>query len=201
MTGSIRLYVTAPLAAGEIVQPRPRRRIISQLSCAAPPAIRSACSTAATGSSAARIEALRRDRAALRVEQHLRAQAPEPDLWLLFALLKRDATDLVVQQAHRTWRGGPASGHHRAQQHASDERRTAVRDRHRGRRAVRTPDRPSSASAISADCALAEWPSNRRLFAALERSDAPLCRQRPRCRFRVRRVAGRSGRRLRAGRA
>ena len=35
----------------------------------------------------------------LAVETQLRPQQPEPDLWLVFALLKRDATDLVVQKA------------------------------------------------------------------------------------------------------
>ena len=35
----------------------------------------------------------------VRVDSRTRAQAPGPDLWLAFALLKRDATDLVVQKA------------------------------------------------------------------------------------------------------
>jgi 16S rRNA (uracil1498-N3)-methyltransferase len=56
------------------------------------------------GEFAARIVAVRRDRASLhgatlQVEHRLRAQIPGPDLWLVFALLKRDATDLVVQKA------------------------------------------------------------------------------------------------------
>ena len=45
------------------------------------------------------IEAIRRDRASLRVEAKLREQVAEPDIWLAFALLKRDATDLIVQKA------------------------------------------------------------------------------------------------------
>ena len=51
------------------------------------------------GEFSARIETIRRDRANLHVDRRLRPQAPEPDLWLVFALLKRDATDLVVQKA------------------------------------------------------------------------------------------------------
>ncbi len=47
----------------------------------------------------ARIAILRRDRASLVVERVLRPQAGEPDLWLAFAVLKRDATDLVAQKA------------------------------------------------------------------------------------------------------
>jgi 16S rRNA (uracil1498-N3)-methyltransferase len=42
---------------------------------------------------------IRRDRAMVVLERQTRPQAPEPDLWLVFAPLKRDATDLVVQKA------------------------------------------------------------------------------------------------------
>ena len=98
-----------------------------------------------------RIESIRRDRAALRIEQQLRVQAQEPDIWLLFALLKRDATDLVVRAATEL---GVADLHpvitERSNTHRVN-RRTAVRDRHRGCRAVRTPDHPSAASAIAHD--------------------------------------------------
>lgn len=47
----------------------------------------------------ARIGAMRRDRIAFLPEVRLRPQAPEDDLWLLFALLKRDTTDLVIEKA------------------------------------------------------------------------------------------------------
>ena len=48
---------------------------------------------------AARIATLRRGEASFAAERIIRPQAAEPDLWLAFALLKRDATDLVVQKA------------------------------------------------------------------------------------------------------
>lgn len=51
------------------------------------------------GEWAARIATLRRDRLSLTVGPQRRPQQAEPDLWLVFALLKRDATDLVVQKA------------------------------------------------------------------------------------------------------
>jgi 16S rRNA (uracil1498-N3)-methyltransferase len=47
----------------------------------------------------ARIGQLRKDRGGLVVERLLRPQAAEPDLWLVFAALKRDAMDLVAQKA------------------------------------------------------------------------------------------------------
>jgi 16S rRNA (uracil1498-N3)-methyltransferase len=45
------------------------------------------------------IAALKRDLLRLVVAQQVRPQEPEPDLWLAFAPLKRDATDLVVEKA------------------------------------------------------------------------------------------------------
>ena len=47
----------------------------------------------------AAIAELRRDRVRFQVQARTRAQLPEPDLWLAFAPLKRDATDWVVQKA------------------------------------------------------------------------------------------------------
>jgi 16S rRNA (uracil1498-N3)-methyltransferase len=54
---------------------------------------------ASDGEWRAGITALRRDRCDLVVECQTRPPAAEPTLRLLFALLKRDATDLVVQKA------------------------------------------------------------------------------------------------------
>jgi 16S rRNA (uracil1498-N3)-methyltransferase len=51
------------------------------------------------GEFAATIASVRRDRLVLKVGARTRAQAPEPDIWLVFSPLKRDATDLVVQKA------------------------------------------------------------------------------------------------------
>jgi 16S rRNA (uracil1498-N3)-methyltransferase len=47
----------------------------------------------------ARIASLAKAGAALIPERQLRPQAPEPDLWLLTAPLKKDRTDLVVEKA------------------------------------------------------------------------------------------------------
>ncbi len=52
----------------------------------------------ASGEWLARIATSRRG-ASLAVETQTRAQATEPDIWLAFAPLKRDATELVVQKA------------------------------------------------------------------------------------------------------
>src|SRR5215472_14785374 len=99
MSGSIRLYLTAPLAAGESVEAS-----AAQAHYLATVMRRSVGHTVRVfngrdGEFSGRIEVLRRDRATLRIEQQLRAQAQEPAIWLLFALLKRHATDLVVRAA------------------------------------------------------------------------------------------------------
>ena len=47
----------------------------------------------------ARIETLNRGKATFRPETLLRAQADDTNLWLAFALLKRDTTDLLVLKA------------------------------------------------------------------------------------------------------
>jgi 16S rRNA (uracil1498-N3)-methyltransferase len=51
------------------------------------------------GEWAARIVALSRKAVAFEPESLRRAQAPEPDCWLCFALLKRNKTDMVVEKA------------------------------------------------------------------------------------------------------
>lgn len=99
MTGSIRLYVEAPLEAGSsIAASAAQAHYLGSV-------MRRGTGDPVTlfngrdGEFAARISTIRKDRAELRIEQQVRPQAAEPDLWLLFALLKRDATDLVVQKA------------------------------------------------------------------------------------------------------
>jgi 16S rRNA (uracil1498-N3)-methyltransferase len=173
MTGSIRLYVTAPLAAGEIVQAS-----AAQAHYLATVMRRSAGDTVRVfngrdGEFSGRIEALRRDRAALCIEQHLRAQAQEPDIWLLFALLKRDATDLVVRAATEL---GVADLYPVITERSNTHRMNAERLSAIAMEAAEQCERltiPRLHALSPMTARLAEWPSNRRLFATLERSDAP----------------------------
>jgi 16S rRNA (uracil1498-N3)-methyltransferase len=118
----------------------------------------------------AHIAALRRDRLSLTIETQRRPQQPEPDLWLVFALLKRDATDLVVQKATEL---GVSALHP-----VLTERTNAART---------NPDRLIAiATAAAEQCErltvplirpprrlsdlLAGWPPDRPLFAATERA-------------------------------
>jgi 16S rRNA (uracil1498-N3)-methyltransferase len=99
MSGSIRLYVDQPLAAGATIAATAAQAHYLGTVMRRGSGERVRLFNGRDGEFGARIEAVRRDTASLLVEHRLRAQASEPDLWLVFALLKRDATDLVVQKA------------------------------------------------------------------------------------------------------
>ena len=99
MPGSIRIFVSAPLFEGAEIPALPgqahylahvmRRAVGDEV----------AIFNGADGEWRARIASLRRDKVVLVAEVELRAQAPEPDLMLGFALLKREATDWLVEKA------------------------------------------------------------------------------------------------------
>ncbi len=117
----------------------------------------------------ARITVLQRGLARLAVEGRLRAQEVEADLWLAFALLKRQATDLVVQKATElgvsallpviTERTG--AGRVNLQRLRSIAVEAAEQCE---RLTVPLLHEPQSLASF-----LRTWPSSRRLFAAVER--------------------------------
>lgn len=99
MSGSIRLFVSADLCSGaEIAATAGQAHYLGGVMRRAT-GDRLLLFNGRDGEYAAEIGAIRRDRAVFRVGGRTRDQVPESDLWLLFALLKRDATDLVVQKA------------------------------------------------------------------------------------------------------
>jgi 16S rRNA (uracil1498-N3)-methyltransferase len=173
MTGSIRLHVTAALGEGDAIAVTATQVHYLAHVMRRGPGDRLLLFNGRDGEFAARIETVRRDRATLRVEHRTHAQTEGPDLWLAFALLKRDATDLVVQKATEL---GVAALHpvltdrvnaHRmnadrltaiAVEAAEQSERLTVPDLH--------PPRPLAAL-------LSDWPHGRRLFAAVERSHEP----------------------------
>lgn len=119
------------------------------------------------------IISIRRDRAIFRLIAKLRPQAPEKDLWLLFAPVKRDATDLIVQKA--TELGVSAVLPVLTERTQSDRvnldrlRAIAMAAAEQCERltlpAIHAPERLT-------DC-LSRW-QGRKLFVAMERSAAPL---------------------------
>ncbi len=95
----LRLFVPVPLTAGQAVAAsRDQTHYLGSV-------MRAAIGEAVLlfngvdGEWQCRIEALAKAGAALVPERQTRPQAPEPDLWLLAAPLKRDRTDLVAEKA------------------------------------------------------------------------------------------------------
>ncbi len=127
----------------------------------------------ADGEFAARIATLRRDRCELAVGPRLRPQAPEPDLWLAFALLKRDATDLVVEKATELGAAAllPVITARTVAARVNLDRLAAI-----AAAAAEQSERltvPRIAPAVALPALLADWPDGRALVAAMERQDAP----------------------------
>jgi 16S rRNA (uracil1498-N3)-methyltransferase len=121
----------------------------------------------------ATVATVRRQAVTLAVTAQRRPQAPEPDLWLAFALLKRDATDLVVQKATELgvaalW---PVLTARTNAARTNPERLAAIaveaaEQSERLTVPVIHPPRPLPAL-------LAAWPAARPLYAAVERHAAP----------------------------
>jgi 16S rRNA (uracil1498-N3)-methyltransferase len=173
MPGSIRLFVCAPLTAGATIDATPAQAhyLGTVMRRAVGDAV--ALFNGSDGEWAAHIAMLRRGGASLGVDHMLRAQAAEPDLWLVFALLKRDATDLVVQKATELgvaalW---PVLTAHTNAQRVNLERLLAIATEaaeQSERLTVPAIHEPRPLAAL-----LQSWPTGRRLFVAAERQAVP----------------------------
>jgi 16S rRNA (uracil1498-N3)-methyltransferase len=173
MSGSIRLFVRAPLAAGAEIEATAAQAhyLGSVMRRAAGDTL--GLFNGADGEWDATIALLHRARGRFIVSAQRRPQAPEPDLWLVFAPLKRDATDLVAQKA--TELGASAL------LPVQTERTNAARI-NPGRLAAIVTEAaeqcerltvPRIAPLVPLGAVLADWPQRRRLVAALERLAAP----------------------------
>lgn len=99
MSGSIRLFVPDALGAGATLSASAAQAHYLGTVMRRGPGDPVRLFNGRDGEWRAHLTQLRRDEASLEVDALLRPQGTEPDLWLAFALLKRDATDLVVQKA------------------------------------------------------------------------------------------------------
>jgi 16S rRNA (uracil1498-N3)-methyltransferase len=118
----------------------------------------------------ARMSFPRRDTVSLRIETQLRPQQPEAGPWLVFALLKRDATDLIVRQAVELGcsRLLPVITERTNASRVNGERLQSI-----AIEAAEQSERltiPDIDPLQRLDVVLANWPSNRQLFVAFERS-------------------------------
>jgi 16S rRNA (uracil1498-N3)-methyltransferase len=95
----IRLFVEQPLAAGAAVGLSPEQahylRSVMRLAVSAPVLL----FNGRDGEWRARLDALGKGWASCAVEALVRPQRPEPDLWLVFAPIKRARIDFVAQKA------------------------------------------------------------------------------------------------------
>ena len=124
------------------------------------------------GEWAAHITALSRGKAMFTAESCIRAQANEPDLWLAFAVLKRDTTDMLVQKATEL---GVSTLLPVFTERTNASRVNLDRLRAIAIEAAEQSERltvPLFRSARQLHEILKDWPNERPLFAALERADA-----------------------------
>ncbi len=168
-----RLYVPDPLAAGERVQlaPGQAHHLGGVLRLAAGEAVR--LFNGRDGEFAGRVAALKREKAEVEVGAALRPQTPEPDHWLVFAPLKRDATDLVVEKATEL---GVARLVPVLTERTQAARVNTARLATIARGAAEQCERltlPDVAEPVRLAALLAAWSPGRRLVAALERAGAP----------------------------
>lgn len=173
MAGSIRLFVDVPLAeAAEVaLSPAQAHYVGNVMRCR--PGDRLHLFNGRDGEWAMRLTELRRGAARAMGERLSRAQVQEPDLWLVFAMLKRAATDFLVQKATElgasallplvTARTGAERAnmerlHTIAVEAAEQSERLTVPALHPPRRLAEL---------------LGNWPRERPLIAAIERKSAP----------------------------
>ncbi len=173
MTGSIRLFVEPPLYAGaEVPATGAQAHYLGHV-------MRRAVGDTVLlfngqdGEVSAEIQSLRKDRAVFRVTAPTRAQHPEDRLTLVFAALKRDANELVVEKATElgVTRMCPVFTERTNTARLNLERFGAI-----AREAAEQCERlsvPVIDPPVDLHTLLAAWPATDPLSAAIERSDAP----------------------------
>jgi 16S rRNA (uracil1498-N3)-methyltransferase len=122
----------------------------------------------------ARIEEAGRKRVTLRIGAHLRPREPVPDLWLLFAPLKRGPVDWLVEKATEL---GAARLVPVLTERTVADRVNLDRLRANSIEAAEQCDRtalPALAEPVKLGRLLAEWPADRMLLFADEEGGVPL---------------------------
>jgi len=173
MPHALRLFVSAPLFAGARVMTSAAQAHylahVMRRAVGAPVRL----FNGRDGEWQAHIEALERGAARLLVAEQLRAQKPEPDVWLLFAPLKRAANELVVEKATEL---GAARLMPVRTAFTQTERLNLERLRAIATEAAEQSERlsvPEIAPIRPLAAVLEDWPQARRLIAFAERLPAP----------------------------
>lgn len=164
----IRLFVDGPLAAGARVDLSPDQAHYAGRVMRLESGDALALFNGRDGEWRGRVARLDRKGGEAVAEERLRSQATAPDLWLLFAPLKKTATDFLVEKATElgVTRLVPVFTRRTAAERINRERLRA--------RAIEAAEQcerldvPDVAEATTLDRVLAEWPAGRRLFVADE---------------------------------
>ncbi|MGE0718392.1 MAG: 16S rRNA (uracil(1498)-N(3))-methyltransferase, partial [Alphaproteobacteria bacterium] len=168
-----RLHVDAILAAGaELALDADRAHFLGTV-LRAVPGEHVALFNARDGEWLARISTVGRGRASVAVLERRRAPAPEPDLWLVFAPIKRARLDFLAEKATELgvsalW---PVITRHTAVERVNLERLAA-----NAREAAEQTERlvvPEVKVPVALDAALATWPAERRILLGDESGAAP----------------------------
>ncbi len=166
----LRLWVPSPLAAGRDVDASESQAhyLASVMRRAAGDVV--LLFNGRDGEWRARIAQLGKRRAVLTPESQVRGQMPGHDLWLAFAPLKRDATDLVVRQATELGVSAllPVLTERTNTTRINQDRFTAI--------AIEAAEQcerlslPEIRPPVALPALLAAWPEGRLLAAAIERA-------------------------------
>lgn len=173
MAGSIRLYVTAPLAAGIELDLAPAQAHYLGTVMRRTTGDRLRLFNGADGEWDLRLLSLARRAARVQAERLAVVQGAEPDLWLVFAPLKRDATEFLVQKATELGAAAllPVLCERGNVARLNPERLHAI--------AVEAAEQcerltvPAIGPLRRLPALLADWPPARPLVTALERQPAP----------------------------
>lgn len=170
----VRLHVHAPLFAGAMIEASAgQARHLGTVMRRSPgdPVL---LFNGRDGEWGGRIAASSRGQATLAADAQVRVQQVDLDLWLVFALLKRDTTDLVVQKATEL---GVSALLPVFTERTNAARVNAERLQSIATEAAEQSERltvPEIRAARALDAVLSGWPGGRPLFAALERGPGPL---------------------------
>ena len=165
----VRLYVEGPLAAGIRAGLTPDQAHYAGRVMRLGPGDVLGLFNGRDGEWRGRIARLDRKGGEATVEDRLRPQVSGPDLWLLFAPLKKTATDFLIEKATEL---GASRLMPVLTRHTASERINIERLRARAIEAAEQCERldvPAVADPATMDQTLAAWPSARRLFVADER--------------------------------
>ena len=165
----IRLFVEGPLVAGGRAALSPDQAHYAGRVMRLAPGDALTLFNGCDGEWRARIARLDRRGGEAAIEERLRPQVSCPDLWLLFAPLKKTATDFLIEKATEL---GAARLLPVLTRRTASERINLARVRARAIEAAEQCERldvPDIAPPATLDRALASWPRGRRLFVADER--------------------------------